>query len=190
MQGTTWLSNVSTGDTNCDGFVNLVDAERLLKFSIGLKVFDENESCQSFNTVFITSNSTDKYICDGVSDQIDINKALSEVASDESLTTVYLKGPMECVIDEPIIMHSNTKLLGDSNVLLRVKNNVNWVENKPMITQDGGQHWIDDLVTQIYGDSDDSIENIEIAGFKMTAGNQQGVSDGGWYYILMIFYRC
>ena len=70
------------------------------------------------DTILITAvNTRGDYVCDGVSDQIEINKALDRVRFDNNLTTVYLKGRMECVIDEPILISSNSKLIGDVSLL-------------------------------------------------------------------------
>ena len=144
------------------------------------------------DTVTVTSDDSGDYKCDGHNDQLAINQALDQVAGDPDLTTVYLKGPMTCVIEEPIIISSNTKLLGDANVKVQLKNHTDWPYNKPLIAQKGGEHWAGGvnegtLADQIYGTADDAISNVEIGGFELTAGTQDA-SPGSWYYILMIFY--
>ncbi len=146
------------------------------------------------NTVTVTSDDSGDYKCDGHNDQLAINQALDRVAGDPGLTTVYLKGPMTCVIAEPIIISSNTKLLGDANVKVQLKDYTDWPNNnnKPLIAQKGGEHWKGgahegSLADQIYGTADDAISNVEIGGFELTAGTQHAAT-AGYEYILMIFY--
>ena len=147
----------------------------------------------SVATLYITKeDGSGDYTCDGTQDQIDINTALDRVASDGNLTTVYLKGPMTCVIEEPIVISSHTKLIGDANVTVRLKDHTDWPYNKPLIAQKGGEHWEGgahegSLADQIYGTTDDNITDVEIGGFELTAGTQNA-SPGSWYYLLMIFY--
>jgi len=139
------------------------------------------------NAVVIAADGSGDYACDGVEDHLVINQALEEVANDDALTTVYLKGPMTCVIEEPIVIFSSTKLLGERDVKVRLKDNVDWPENKPLIRQDSPPHWEGDLSEAIYGTEDDKIAHVEIGGFELTAG-EQNASTGGYYYILMAFY--
>ena len=123
-----------------------------------------------------------EYKCDGVSDQIEINQALDRVASDANLTTVYLKGPMTCIIDEPILISNNTKLIGDSNVIVKLKDNIGWnTPNKPLIGQknsDGTIAW------RIGTQESATISNIEISGFELSGGIQNEPT--GQYFIILI----
>jgi parallel beta-helix repeat protein len=120
--------------------------------------------------------------CDGVSDQIEINRALEKVASDEMLTTVYLKGKMRCIIDEPILISSNTILTGDSEVVVQLKDNIGWnTPNKPLIGQkneDGTVAWKQEK----YESS--SISDIEISGFELSGGVQREAK--GQYFVILI----
>jgi len=139
------------------------------------------------NAVIIAADGSGDYSCDGDKDQIQINQALKDVASSDTLSTVYLKGPMTCVIEEPIVIPSYTKLLGDSTVKVQLKDHADWPENKPLVRQDGPAHWEGDDQEAIYGTEEDKISHVEIGGFELTAG-EQDASTGGFYYILMIFY--
>jgi len=120
--------------------------------------------------------------CNGVSDQIEINKALDSVASNEILTTVYLKGKMHCVIDEPILISSNTILTGDSNVVVQLKDNIGWnTPNKPLI----GQKNDDGTVAWKQGKSGSgAISDVEISGFELSGGIQS--ESKGKYFIILI----
>ena len=151
-----------------------------------------NINAQTPPTVYVAGDGTGDFNCDGTSDQVEINLALDYVASHSDFTTVYLKGAMTYTIDEPIIISSNTILIGDANVKVQLKDYTDWPYNKPLIGQKGGEHWAGgvnegSLADQIYGTANDSISNVEIGGFELTAGNQNA-SPGSWYYILMIFY--
>ncbi len=142
----------------------------------------------NIDTITVAGDGSGDYNCVGDNDQLAINQALDQVAGDPGLTTVYLKGPMTCVIEEPIIISSNTKLTGDANVKVQLKDHTDWPHNKPLIAQKGGEYWDgDSLSDKIYGTLDDAISNVEISGFELTAGTQDA-SPGSWYYILMIFY--
>ena len=140
-------------------------------------------------TLYVTAeDGSGDYICDGMQDEEEINAALDRVASDSNLTTVYLKGPMTCVIEEPIIISSHTKLMGDATVKVQLKDHTEWPDNKPLIAQKGGEYWDGDSLTdKIYGRADDVLLDVEIGGFELTAGTQDA-SYGSWDYILMIFY--
>lgn len=139
------------------------------------------------DSVIVAGDGSGDFNCDGVKDQLEINQALNRVAGDTNLTTVYLKGPMTCEIEEPIVISSNTKLTGDANVRVQLKDHTAWPYNKPLIRQKGVEHWNGSLENQIYGTMNDSISNVEIGGFELTAGTQDA-SHGSWAYILMIFY--
>jgi hypothetical protein len=148
---------------------------------------ENNTTIISSSTLTITSMSGDgDYKCNGTSDQIEINKALDRVSTDATLTTVYLKGEMSCVIDEPILISSNTILKGDSNVTVKLKDNIGWnTPNKPLIGQkndDGTVAWSEGT----YGSG--AVSNIEISGFELSGGIQTE-SIGQSFIILMNFYN-
>ncbi len=126
------------------------------------------------DTLYVTSKKNKgDYHCNGLHDQIVINRALNRVASDSNLNTVYLKGPMRCIIDEPILISSNSRLIGDSTVTVKLKDYTNWnTPNKPLIGQKN---------------SNSSISNIEIAGFELSGGLQSEPT-GKFFVILINFY--
>lgn len=137
----------------------------------------------ALDTLYITSTKgKGEYQCNGKHDQIVINKALDRVASDNNLTTVYLKGPMRCIIDEPILISTNSRLIGDSTVTVKLKDNRDWnTPNKPLIGQknsDGSVAW------EIGKYGKGAISNIEIAGFELSGGVQSEAR--GKYFIILI----
>ena len=176
------------GDDSFMFTVNDGQADSLME-----KVSISINSVSNTTTLYVTAEDGDgNYTCNGTHDQAEINAALDRVASDGNLTTVYLKGPMTCVIEEPIVISSHTKLIGDANVTVRLKDHTDWPYNKPLIAQKGGEHWEGgahegSLGDQIYGTENDNISDVEIGGFELTAGTQDA-STGSWYYILMMFY--
>jgi len=137
--------------------------------------------------VIIAADGSGDYACDGDKDHIEINKALEEVANSNTIDTVYMKGPMTCIIEEPIVIYNSTKLLGDKNVKVQLKDHTDWPKNKPLVRQDSPPHWEGDDQEAIYGTKDDKISHVEIGGFELTAG-EQDASTGSFYYILMAFY--
>ncbi len=135
------------------------------------------------DTLYITSKKGNgEYQCNGTHDQIVINKALDRVALDSNLTTVYLKGTMKCIIDEPILISSNTRLIGDSTVIVKLKDNLKWnTPNKPLIGQknsDGSVAWN----IGKYGKG--SVSNVEIAGFELSGGIQNEPT--AKYFVILI----
>lgn len=152
--------------------------------------------------VYVTGDSSGDYTCDGSSDQVQLNQAIEFVATHDAYTTVYLKGPYTYPVDEPIIMHSNTKLTGDATATVKLIDNVadtvgDWDQehgNKPVIAQEGAEFWEggnDDTGTwtdAIYGTDASTIENAEISGFTLEIGQQDGYSDGKYWYAGMYFF--
>jgi len=162
------------------------DIKTLASNDVVVHPIDNRTKLSSSETITVTSvNGDGEYICDGVSDQIEINRALDRVASDELLTTVYLQGAMRCVIDEPILISSNTRLIGDSDVIVQLKDNIGWnTPNKPLI----GQKNDDETVAWQQGKyGRGSVSNIEISGFELSGGIQSE-SKGGYFVILINLY--
>ena len=144
---------------------------------------DNRIKLPSSETLVVTSvNEDGEYICNGVSDQIEINRALDRVVSDKRLKTVYLKGAMRCVIDEPILISRGTRLVGDSNVIVQLKDNIGWnTPNKPLI----GQKNSDGTVAWKQGEyGHGSVSNIEISGFELSGGIQSEAK--GQYFVILI----
>ncbi|HII93401.1 MAG TPA: hypothetical protein HA262_14925 [Methanosarcina sp.] len=127
-------------------------------------------------TVYVAGDGSGDFKCDGKDDHVQINQALKFVASNSKYTTVHLKGPFTYVIDDTLLIGSNTILEGDSNAVIKLANNAGWVTMKPMIQQ-----------MRSSGNS-----NIVIRGFEVN-GNHDGnpkVSKGDGYYNVIYFTNC
>jgi len=74
---------------------------------------------QDTQTIIIAGDGSGDYNCDGSSDQVEINQALEYAAANPG-TTVYLKGPFTYVIDDTILIGSNTTLTGDSTATIKL----------------------------------------------------------------------
>jgi len=130
----------------------------------------------SSSTVYVAGDSTGTYKCDGKDDQVQINQALKLVASSSKYTTVHLKGPFTYVINDTLLIGSNTILEGDSNAVIKLANNAGWSTTKPLIQQM----------------SSSGNSNIVVRGFEVN-GNYNGnskVSLGKGYYNIMYFTNC
>lgn len=126
--------------------------------------------------VYVTGDSSGDYICDGKSDQVQINEALNFVTNNTTYSTVHLKGPFTYVIDDTILIGNNTILEGDSSAVIKLANHVNWPSMKPLIQQ-----------MNYSGNS-----NITVRGFEVDV-NYDGNSEillGRGYYNVMYFVRC
>ena len=134
-------------------------------------------SCRSpAPTVYVSGDGSGDFNCDGKDDHVQINQALKFVASNSKYTTVHLKGPFTYVIDDTLLIGSNTILEGDSNAVLKLANNAGWVTMKPMIQQM----------------SSSGNNNIVIRGFEVN-GNHDGnpkISKGKGYYNVIYFTNC
>ena len=132
--------------------------------------------------VYVAGDGTGDYNCDGVSDQVQINQALDYVAAHTNFTTVHLKGEFTYIIDEPILISSNTTFTGDSTAIIQLKDSVEWwTLYKPLISQKNHTGW------DAYGVDGDSISNVEIYGFTIDGGEQ--VEPNGQGYIALIHLR-
>ena len=109
--------------------------------------------------ITVAGDGRGDYNCDGSSDQVEINQAL-EYAVENPGTTVYLKGPFTYVIDDTILIGSDTTLEGDSNVTIKLADGLSvWggryssiTEKKAMIMINGNSA------------SNITIENITVDG--------------------------
>lgn len=119
--------------------------------------------------------------CNGSSNQNIINRKLSLISKSDKYSTLYLKGEGECIIDEPIIVPSGTKLLGDHLFTIKLKDNLNWQKYKPVIGQYGVEKWTP------FGDRNSSIENIEIGGFRVDVGSQRQPAGKGYFPIILLY---
>nr|WP_243684107.1 right-handed parallel beta-helix repeat-containing protein [Methanosarcina barkeri] len=127
-------------------------------------------------TVYVAGDGSGDFNCDGKNDHVQINQALKFVAGNSKYTTVHLKGPFTYVIDDTLLIGSNTILEGDSNAVIKLVNNAGWATMKPMIKQM----------------SSSGNSNIVIRGFEID-GNHDGnpkVSKGKGYYNMIYFTNC
>ena len=93
-------------------------------------------SCRSSApTVYVAGDGSGDFNCDGKDDQVQINQALKFVAENSAYTTVHLKGPFTYVIDDTLLIGSNTILEGDSNAVIKLADNAGWATMKPLIQQ-------------------------------------------------------
>ncbi len=86
-------------------------------------------------TVYVAGDGSGDFNCDGKDDQVQINQALKFVSINSKYTTVHLKGPFTYVIDDTLLIGSNTILEGDSNAMIKLANNAGWPTMKPLIQQ-------------------------------------------------------
>jgi len=133
-------------------------------------------SCKiSESIICVAGDGSGDFNCDGKDDHVQINQALKFVAEKSGYTTVYLKGPFTYVIDDTLLIGSNTILEGDSSAKIKLVNNAKWEASKPMIKER----------------SSDS-HDITIRGFTFD-GNREGntnVISGKGYYNLIHFSDC
>jgi hypothetical protein len=117
-------------------------------------------------TVGFSGDNPD-YVCDGYNDDVQINAALAKVAGTGG--TVYLKSGTY-IIGETIKIGDNTILTGDSDAVVKLKNNARWDIYEPLIKNAG------------------SKGNIKIHGFEVDGNfqnNNEHYRGEGSYYILI-----
>ena len=153
-----------------------------INLSILFLVFFTIAKAQTPPILYIAGDGTGDYNCDGSSDQVEINQALDFVADNPDYTTIFLKGGMTYLIDEPVIISSNTIFTGEETAVLQLENNIGWwTHNKPMIGQKNRAAW------DSWGSEGDNISNVEIYGFEISGGEQEEPS-GDTYIPLIHFY--
>ena len=119
-------------------------------------------------TVGFSGDKAD-YTCDGSGDDVQINAALAKVAGTGG--TVYLKSGTY-IIGNTIKIGDSTTLTGDSNAVVKLKNNARWNIYVPLIENVG------------------SKGNIKIHGFEIDGNydyNKEHPKGEGSYYVLMLF---
>ncbi len=123
-------------------------------------------------TVYIATDGSGDYNCDGINDHIEINEALTYI---DSLGggTVYLKGSNTYWIDSTLVMGAKTILTGDSDACVKLVPNADtttWGIDVPMIRN-------------IYG-----ADNLTVTGFEIDANSEsQSVSRGKGYHNMIYF---
>jgi hypothetical protein len=122
--------------------------------------------------VYVSANGSGNFNCDGIDDQVEINKALAYVVNNPDYTTVHLQGNATYVISDSILIGSNTILEGDSTAIIKLEDQADWEAEIP-------------LITQMHSNSN----NIIVRGFEID-GNHDNNSDkarGKGYYNLIDF---
>ncbi len=136
--------------------------------------------------VYIASDGSGNYNCDGKSDQIEINTALDFVAENDDYTTVHLKGPNTYWINDPVYISANTILEGDKDAVVKLVDNAKWKKKyKPLIGQKGT------VFKVIMEDRSITTGNITIRGFELD-GNRinQSEPEGASYYRMIQLQNC
>jgi len=124
-------------------------------------------------TVYVAGDGSGDFNCDGKDDHVQINEALKFVAENPEYTTVHLKGSFTYVIDDTLLIGSNTILEGESGARIKLIDHAGWVTMKPMIQQM----------------NDSGNDNIVIRYFEID-GNHDGNTDvkkGDGFYNMMYF---
>lgn len=118
-------------------------------------------------TVYVAGSGSGDFNCDGIDDQVEINKALKHVSENPYLTTVHFKGPYTYVISDSILIGNNTTLEGDSTAVVKLEDNANWPVGKPMITQmnSTGIHEVTIEGFEIDGNHDNNLDKPTGYGF-------------------------
>ncbi len=121
-------------------------------------------------TIYLDTNYSGNYNCDGVDDHIEINKALKN----HNQETVHLNGPNTYWINDTILIGSNTTLEGDSDAKIKLINNAHWPQFKGLVMPIGG-----------------SADNIIVQGFEIDGnGANQSEPTGKRYYTMLFFDNC
>ncbi|AKB37250.1 Cell surface protein [Methanosarcina siciliae C2J] len=125
--------------------------------------------------VYVAGDGSGDFNCDGTEDHVQINQALNFLAENPEYTTVYLRGPFTYVVDDTLLIGSNTTLEGDSDAKIKLVSNAKWSNYKPMIKENNS-----------------GSRNITICGFTID-GNREGntnVVSGKGYYNLIHLSDC
>jgi len=132
--------------------------------------------CYTPPVVYVSGDGTGDFNCNGTNDQIQINQALQFVAGNSGYTTVHLKGPFTYVINDSILIGSNTVPEGDSAAVIKLADHAGWDTMKPLIRQK----------------SSSGNSNITVRGFEVNvnyAGNSE-IALGKGYYNVIYFTYC
>ncbi len=126
--------------------------------------------------VYVAGDGSGDFNCSGTDDQIEINQALQYVAENSNYTTVHLKGPFTYVVNDTLLIGSNTTLEGDSTAVIKLADNAGWSIEKSIITQ-----------MDSFGD-----HNITIKGFAIDGNRDENknVENGSGYYNFINLSNC
>jgi len=125
--------------------------------------------------VYVAGDGSGDFNCDGKDDHVQINQALKFVADNSEYTTVHLKGPFTYVINDTLLISSNTILEGDSTAVIKLVDHAGWVTMKPLIKQM----------------SNSGNNNIVIRGFEVNVnhdGNTEFAKGKGYYNVIYFLY--
>ena len=122
-------------------------------------------------TIYVAGDGTGDFNCNGTDDHVQINQALAYVAANSAYTTVHLKGPFASVINDTLLIGSNTTLEGDSSAVIKLADHAGWDTMKPLIKQM----------------SSSGNNNIVIRGFEVNVNhdNNTEFAKGKGYYNIM-----
>ncbi|MCC4768755.1 DNRLRE domain-containing protein [Methanosarcina sp. DH2] len=125
--------------------------------------------------IYVAGDGSGDFNCDGKDDHVQINQALKFVAENSAYTTVHLKGPFTYVVDDTLLIGSNTILEGDSNAVIKLTNSAGWITMKPLMQQM----------------SSSGNNNITIRGFEVDVnhdGNSELAKGKGYYNVIYFMY--
>ncbi len=136
------------------------------------QTFDSAAISVSLKTpvVYIDTDGTGNYNCEGANDHVQINQALSYI-NGHGGGTVYLRGPNTYWIDSTLNIGADTVLTGDPTAEIKLVANAGWASQVPLIRGNTGS------------------DNIVITGFTIDGNSesQSGITKGQGYYNLILF---
>ena len=119
--------------------------------------------------VYVDTDGTGNYNCDGTNDHVQLNQALAYIDG-RGGGTVYLRGPNTYWIDSTLYIGANTVLTGDSAAEIKLVSKAGWSADVPLIANIG------------------TDDGITITGFTIDGNSEnQGVPLGAGYYNLIYF---
>ncbi len=119
--------------------------------------------------VYVDTDGTGNYNCDGTNDHVQLNQALAYIDG-RGGGTVYLRGPNTYWIDSTLYIGANTVLTGDSAAEIKLVSKAGWSADVPLIANIG------------------TDDGITITGFTIDGNSaNQGVPLGAGYYNLIYF---
>jgi len=83
--------------------------------------------------VYVATDGSGDFLCDGKDDQVQINQALEYVHAHPGFTAVHLKGPATYWISDTVFLPDNTTLEGDNSAVLKLIDHCRWPKLKGMI---------------------------------------------------------
>ena len=128
---------------------------------------------QTAPIVYVDTDGSGDYNCDGTDDHVQINQALAFVGNTAGYYTVHLNSSTYW-IDATLNMYEDTTLQGDSDAEIKLIDEAGWNRNIPLIANEPG-----------------SSNNFTIHGFEIDGNSEnQSVSRGDTFYNMMYFHNC